>query len=111
MKSAAACPLDEALGTPSSQLPIMPMPFPLGPAGIGMQLTLPFTCETVEFSTISVISPGHTVDWYAWPIAMSRERSAASMLSEPGGAAAFRSCTRNLTALRDAALSIVTFQF
>ena len=63
MKSAAAWPFGEAFGTPRSQLPIMPTPFPLGPAGIGIYATLPTTCETDAFWMTLVISPGQTVDW------------------------------------------------
>src|SRR3990170_2698498 len=51
MKSAAACWFFDALGTPSIQLPIMPMPLPLGPLGIGMKPTLPITCDVLGSRT------------------------------------------------------------
>src|SRR6266566_1294422 len=47
MKSAAACPFFEPFGMPSSQLPIIPRPLPLGPCGIGMYATLPLTWLTL----------------------------------------------------------------
>ena len=63
MKSAAACWFLDALGTPSSQLPIMPTPLPLLPLGIGMKVTLPATFVTAGSSTAVLISPGQTEDW------------------------------------------------
>ena len=63
MKSAAACWFFEALGTPRSQLPIMPTPLPLGPLGIGMKATLPATWVTFGSRTAVAISPGQTDDW------------------------------------------------
>ena len=65
MKSAAACWFFDALGTPSSQLPIMPTPLPLVPFGIGMKVTLPATLVTAGSSTAVLISPGQTEDWQA----------------------------------------------
>src|SRR2546427_6683610 len=110
MKAAAADPFFEPLGIPSSQLPIMPSPLPLAPCGIGMYATLPLTCETEGSSTMPVISPGQTVDWYACPIAINRERSAASVFSAPGSAYFFRLRVRKVTASMDAVESSCTFQ-
>ena len=44
-------------------------------------------------------------------MAIRRERSAASMFSEPDGATPFRSFTRNFTARSEAGASMMTFQF
>src|SRR6267143_879879 len=44
-------------------------------------------------------------------MAIRRERSAASMFSEPDGATPFRSFTRNFTAPSEAGESMITFQF
>src|SRR5437867_5625229 len=63
MKSAAACWFFDAFGTPSNQLPIMPTPLPLLPAGIGMNVTLPATFVTAGSRTAVLISPGQTDDW------------------------------------------------
>src|SRR6202521_4758403 len=101
MKSAAAEPFVAPLGMPSSQLPIMPRPLPLGPCGIGIYATLPLTCDTVGSSTMPVISPGQTVDWYAFPVAIACERSAASKLAAPGSAYCCSFLVRNPGAVMD----------
>src|ERR1700682_5774806 len=110
IKSAAAEPFFEPLGMPSSQLPIMPRPLPLGPWGIGIYATLPLTCDTVGSSTMPVISPGQTVDWYAFPVAIACERSAASKLSAPGSAYCFSFLVRKSTAVMEALESSWTCQ-
>ena len=65
MKSAAADPLWDPFGIPSNQLPIMPIPLPLGPCGMGMYAILPMTCEEPCASTTPVTSAGQVVDWNA----------------------------------------------
>src|SRR5207245_5717285 len=102
MKSAAADPFFEPFGIPSSQFPIMPMPLPLGPLGIGMYAILPITCETPCASTTPVTSAGHVVDWSACPIEINRSRSAASVLAAPGSAYVFRVCARHWMSSIDA---------
>ena len=57
-----------------------------------------------------MISPGQTVDWYALPVAISFERSAASVLSGPGCAYCLSVRVKKVTASIDAVESSVTFQ-
>src|SRR5437016_14238857 len=110
MKSAAACPFWEPFGMPSSQLPIMPRPFPPGPCGIGMQAILPATWETPWASTTPVTSAGQVVDWNACPMAINLSRSAASMFAAPGSAYFFNDWVRNVMASIDSVESSMTFQ-
>ena len=65
----------------SIQLPIMPMPLPDGPAGIGVYSALPMTLEVSALLTMPAISPGQTDDCRPFPVAKSCDRSAASVLA------------------------------
>ena len=81
MNSADVAPFFDAFGMASIQLPIMPMPLPDGPAGMGVYSAFPMTCDVSELLTMPAISPGHTDDCSPLPVAKSCDRSAASVLA------------------------------
>src|SRR5438270_139563 len=99
-----------AFGMARSQLPIIGVWRPGGPAGMGAYPTLPITLLSCGFSTMSEASAGQTVAWAAWPVARSRVRSAASVVSAPGCATDFSCPTKNLSAFTDASDLKTTFQ-
>ena len=92
-------------------MPIIGVCLPAGPAGNTVYPILPITLLTWGFSTISDASAGQTLACAAWPVATSRVRSAASVVSGPGWAMALSCPMKNLSALTDASDLNTTFHW
>src|SRR5215472_11554320 len=100
-----------AFGIPSSQFPMSGVCFPAGPAGTTVYATFPITELTFGFSTLSDASAGQVSPNAACPVAISRERSAASVASAPGSLTALSGPVKNFNALRVSGDFRTTFQW